>query len=140
GYQEECQRGKRENEQAFSVVYEVIKSVKKWYPFGKTLLNKVRVPDLMPEIVEDFTLHKCPEKALLFPAEIIKYADPKDIVAQEMGKRFCVVNTVAMFEGAARFVTSNMTEEDMLKLAKSMHAGNVAFNRYEKHMDIDVIK
>ena len=128
------------DEQTFRIVYEIVKKVKEWYPLGRALLDKRLVPDILPELVEAYAWKKAEEGSSLFPTAILDYIDPGDAVAREMGMRFSVITTIAMFECAARHVTPKTTKQEMVALAESMHAGNAAFDKYAGQMTLSPIK
>ena len=128
------------DEQAYLIVLEVVKAVKRWYPFGKALLNKRRVPDIMPDMLEQFSWERLKEETVLFPAVSIKYADADDEIARETAMRHCVSTLMGMFECAAEYVTTSMSYPEMTRLAERIYAGNVAWWNYECHMDLHVIK
>ncbi|MBR5474060.1 MAG: TetR/AcrR family transcriptional regulator [Lachnospiraceae bacterium] len=128
------------DEQAYLIVLEVVKAAKSWYPFGKALLNKRRVPDIMPDLLEQYSWERLKEETILFPAVGVKYADAEDEIARETAMRYCVATLMCMFECAALYVTPNMSYSDMTRLAERIYAGNVAYWNYEQHMDLHVVK
>ncbi len=128
------------DEQAYLIVLEVVKSVKKWYPFGKALLNKRWVPDMMPTILEEYSWERLKEETVLFPAIGVKYAEEDDEIARETTMQYAVATLIGMFECAARYVTPRMAYSEQTRLAERIYAGNVAWWNYESHMELHVVK
>ena len=129
------------DEQALLIVVEVVKAAQKWYPFGKALLNKRWVPDIMPDVVERYSMKRLKEDTVLFPVTGVKYAEGEDdAIAKEVAMRYCVATLIAMFECAAHHVTARMSTSEIIELAEKIYAGNVAWWNYESHMDLHKIK
>ena len=140
GYEVEQRSDLCLNEQTFRIVYELVKKAKEWYPLGKAMLDKRRVPDLLPELVEEYAWRKKEEGSSLFPTAILQYIDEKDLIAREMGMRFSVITMVAMFECAAKYVTPKTTKKELIALAESIHVGNAAFDKYAGQMELSPFK
>ena len=130
------------DEQAYLIVLNVVKAVKKWHPLGLALLKKRGVPDILPDAVEQFAWKNIDNYPLLFPAAGVNYVEQEgnDSIARETAMRYCVACLTVMFESAAQYVTPNMTHQEMTQLAEKIYAGNVGWWSYESRMELHPVK
>jgi AcrR family transcriptional regulator len=116
---------------------DILRTIQKWYPFGKALLNKRGVPDLLPEIMRGCIQKE--KNSRLFPSAALRMIPSGDDAAEALVTTFGVFCFLGLFEWGACRVTPETTEEELIRLAESFCAGTVTWVNYEKSVDPQII-
>lgn len=127
------------DEYSFSLLLKIINAIKEWYPFGKILLNKRKVPNIMPDIIEHYYRNDLLNNSPASSTMAIKYAsEENDAITDEMVLQYCVVTQTALFECVTRHVSPHMKPDEIMQLAKKIYAGNIAWNKYQKQIPLQM--